>query len=156
MRESVGSTTTFKLVLAFTFIFAAFISLAIVYNRAFRLKNESLAIIERYEGINTNSLEIINNYLKNSGYTAKGKCDSDEYGVKDLTKEELGKGDGDYYYCLKANCLKESCVKNKSEIFYEVKLFYKFNLPFIGDLVNFKITGVTKGIKYYNNKQLLK
>ena len=33
--------------------------------------------------------------------------------------------------------------------------YFKFNLPFIGDLLTFKITGETKGINYYSANQKL-
>ena len=151
MREASASSTIFRLILAFTLLFAGFLSVAIVYNRAYRLKNGSLAIIEKYEGINDTSLKIINNYLKSSGYTTKGKCDSGEFGVKNLDNEEYEKvedANQEYCYCL------SSKISNK-QIFYKIKLFFKFNLPIIGDLTTFKIVGDTKSIKLYNDKQKL-
>ena len=151
MREASASSTIFRLILAFTVLFAGFLSVAIVYNRAYRLKNGSLAIIEKYEGINKTSLKIINNYLQSSGYTTKGKCESEEFGVKNLDIEEYEKVDTnkEYYYCL-------SYTTNNNQIFYKIKLFFKFNLPIIGDLTTFKIVGDTKSIKYYSCKQELR
>ena len=45
MREATGATTTMKMALAFTILFAAFLAIAITYNRAFKLKNEALSIL---------------------------------------------------------------------------------------------------------------
>ena len=93
----------YKAVLIFTLIFAAFISLAIIYNKTYKIKNESLNIIQKYEGININSLTIINKYLKNNGYSHTGNCDADEYGIDDLESTNLSKSQSGkkYYYCLK-------------------------------------------------------
>ena len=159
MRQSVGTTTLFQIVLAFTLLFSAFLAVAITYNKVFKLKNETIAIIEKYEGISSTSLEIINNYLKNNGYNTKLSCDKGEFGVSSLevANYEKASSNKQYYYCLKSYCSrdKKSCQKNSSNIYYEVKLFFKFNLPFLGELTTFKITGETKSIKYYSENQKL-
>ena len=152
MRQSIGTTTMFQAALAFTFIFAAFISLAITYNKVFKAKNEVLSIIEKYEGINQTSIELINNYLKNTGYREKNKCVVDnEFGIKnfDSLMPEEANNNEKYYYCL-------SSELNGNFVNYNVKLFYKFNLPILGVLITFNITGQTKSIKYYSKDQILK
>jgi len=158
MKQAVGTTTVFKLVLAFTLLFSAFLAVAITYNKAYKLKNETISILEKYEGVNKKSLKIINNYLHNSGYNTRGSCDVGEYGVKDLNKEayELAKNNERYYYCINYYCTTRSCKVNGNEdIFYKVKLFFDFNLPFFGELTTFKITGDTKAIKLYTRYQKL-
>lgn len=159
MRESTASSTIFKLVLAFTLLFAGFISLAIVYNRAYRLKNGSLAIIEKYEGNIENSVKIMNNYLRNSGYKTMGNCDNNEYGVMSLDKNdiELANSKTKYYYCLSQTCSQKTCkIGNKNQIYYNLKLFFKFDLPFIGEIFTYKVTGQTKSINLYVENQKLK
>lgn len=167
MKETVGLTTMYKIVLTFTFLFAAFLTLAITYNRVYKLKNETISIIEKYEGIYKNtsknpSLKIINNYLKNNGYDTMNTCETGEYGVVSLdeTSYEPAQSGKKYYYCLSYNCYPSTnCPNNiddnNTEIFYQVRLFFKFNLPFLGDLFTFNITGDTKAIKYYNTDQKL-
>lgn len=165
MKETVGLTTMFKIVLAFTFLFAAFLTVAITYNKVYKLKNETISIIEKYEGVNSTSLKIINNYLKNNGYDTMKNCETDEYGVVDLGTNvyEKAQNNKKYYYCLKHYCSPTTnCPTNAkkieeddTEIFYKVRLFFKFNLPFFGDMVTFKITGDTKAIKYYDVNQRL-
>lgn len=157
MKQAVATTTIFKAILAFTILFSAFLAVAITYNRVYKLKNETIFILEKYEGINNKSLNIINNYLDNSGYNIKGRCETDEYGVVDLTNNiyEKAQTNKEYYYCLNYYCDGNSCSLNNTHIFYKIKLFFKFNLPFLGDLATFKITGDTKAIKYYNVNQKL-
>lgn len=155
MKSTVTTSESFKYILVFTFLFAAFLALAITYNRVFKQKNEIISIMEKYEGISTTSLNIINNYLKTTGYSIKGQCEVNEYGIKDLDNniyEKVTNTKEKYYYCLSDKVLKND---NSDKIYYDIKLFFKFNLPFVGDLFTFKITGETKGIKYYSTKQRL-
>ena len=102
MREAIGTQTVFKTILIFTFLFSGFIAVAITYNKAYKIKNEVINILEKYEGVNSQSLTIINNYLDNSGYVAKNRCEEGEYGVIDLTnsKYELSNSNKLYFYCL--------------------------------------------------------
>lgn len=160
MKESVATSYSFKMVLIFTFLFAAFLALAITYNKVFKVKNETISILEKYEGVTEKSLGIVNNYLKNSGYTEKGSCETNEFGVKSLDNPKYEKANANekYYYCLSYYCKNvKSCKLTKDErIFYDIKLFFKFNLPYVGDLITFDITGETKEIKYYKINQKLK
>lgn len=159
MKQSTTTTTMFKAILAFTILFAAFLAVAITYNRVYKLKNETISILEKYEGVSKKSLNIINNYLINSGYETLGKCEEGEYGVKDLDsyEYELAKSNEKYYYCLSYYCDNRMCRinSNNNKIVYNVKFFFKFNLPYFGDLFTFKITGETKSIKLYSENQKL-
>lgn len=142
MKSTITLSTTYKAVLIFTFIFAAFLTLSITYNRVYKLKNETMSIIEKYEGVTKKSIGIVNNYLKNSGYGQTGNCLEDEYGVKDLELDsgEPAQSGEKYYYCYKKN-------GTKNNVYYNITLFYRFNLPFLGDLMTYRVTGVTKSIR---------
>lgn len=168
MKTTVSTSNTFKYVLLFTFLFAAFLALAITYNKVYKLKNEIITIVEKYEGAQTTGLSIINNYLKSNSYITKGTCEIGEYGVTSLTGnsyEKVSSTKKEYLYCLSYYCEPDSRCKiggtnnssapNGNNIYYKVKLFYKFNLPFFGDIITFKVTGETKAIKYYSTKQKL-
>ena len=161
MRDAVGGTWIFAIVMIFTLLFAAFLALAVTYAKAYRVKNEMTAIIEKYEGLtagdalsNMGSLSIINNYLKNSGYKSKGTCRSDEYGVSDLDNPNLtsATSGGRYYYCIsyeKSN--KESCTH-----IFNITLFFNFNLPVFGSIRQFSVEGKTNEIynAYMNGNSL--
>jgi len=155
MKNAVTTSEIFKYILLFTFLFAAFLALAITYNRVFKLKNEKISIFEKYEGVSVTSLTIINNYLKNNGYSTEGQCVQGEYGLSDLNStnyEKVTDTKKKYLYCLSDEVVRN---ENNDRIYYNVKLFFKFNLPFIGELFTFKISGETKGIKYYSVNQRL-
>ncbi len=160
MREGTSLTTLIGVLVAFTLIFAAFVCLAIVYNKAYRLKNESISILEKYEGATTKSLNIINNYLSKSGYNTKGACGVGEYGNTDLsntTLELVTTSDKKYFYCLAENCTEGNCnlISSNNKIYYKFKLFFKFNLPYFSDLLIFTVSGETKKIRFFDLNQKL-
>ncbi len=138
MREAFGSTWTFQLVLIFMLIFACFLTLVISYSKAYSLKNEALSIVEKYEGVTTTSLEIINNYFHENGYRTKGDCPEGYMGAVDLEGNYSKVDSGNkYYYCFQEE------KSEKGTIYYNIRVFFKFNLPVIGDITTFKIEGRT-------------
>ncbi len=147
MRESIGTTWTFGLVLTFILLFSAFLSLAINYSRVFKVKNETLSILEKYEGYTQTSREIINKYLKYSGYNGTGSCPTGYTGESSLdnTGKTMPKSNNNKYaYCIK---------KNENQ--YDIILFFNFNLPIFGQLGGFNIAGQTKQINI-SKKNLVK
>ena len=140
MRESIGSMWILSLVLTFVLIFSAFLVLMINYSNVFSFKNEVTSILEKYEGYTSKSRKIIDNYLNTSGYKTKGDCPDGFYSATSLDGDGSLNTTKDAYYCLYRDGSK-----------YEIILFYKFNLPIIGDLVNFTIKGETNKIKFYNS-----
>ena len=139
MREVSGSTWVFQLMIFFILIFACFLSLVISYSKAYRIKNEMLSIIEEYEGISATSENIINNYLRGEAYRTLGTCPEGWYGV-DIYGDGPGEADGntEYNYCFTYS------YNNARHIYYEVLVFYKFSLPVIGDIITFRIEGVSE------------
>lgn len=106
MRQSIGATWILQLVIVFMLIFVGFLALSINYTKAFRIKNEVLSIIEKYEGISSGekgSIAIINNYLRHNNYQTMGTCESGSYGVADLSNNTvIATSDrSKYYYCVK-------------------------------------------------------
>ncbi len=142
MRQGISLTTLFEAVIGFTLIFAAFLTLTIVYNKAFIIKNEMISIIEKYEGVTGNSLTIINNYLSTNKYYTKGTCEVGEKGSKDLSQAKLENVVNEkekYYYCISKN-------KKDNKTYFNVKVFYKFNLPYLENILTFTIKGESKAV----------
>jgi hypothetical protein len=146
VRESFGGTWITGLVISFMLIFVAFLALSLNYTKAFQLKNEMLTIIEKYEGVNDTSLNIINNYLKNNGYSITGKCSKDSYGVTSLdstTAEKVTSDSKVYSYCVTKELATNGNFKTAH---YTVNIYFYFNLPIIGDIFKFNISGTTNNI----------
>ena len=162
MRDAVGSTWVFGLVITFTLIFAAFLALALTYAKAYRMKNEMATIIEKYEGITTNdnlsnmgSVSIINQYLKNNGYKAKGSCKIGEYGADSLDSNTLSLVSNtgtQYHYCITY----ETNTYYKCTFIFKLRVFYDFNLPVLGQIRKFAINGQTNELysAFFFNKEL--
>lgn len=140
MKEVSESTWSFQIIIYFILIFACFLILALSYNKAYVVKNRTLTIIEKYEGVTKESINIINGFMKEKAYKTIGKCDEDWYGATDLDGSyEKSDGTQDFYYCFR-----EQKAKN-NKIYYTVQVFYKFNLPILENIFNYKIEGDTKG-----------
>ena len=69
MRESIGGTMLFWIVLFFMSIFIAFMASVIKYARVYKIKNEVINYIERDEGVK--SPIQLKQMLVSSGYSAK-------------------------------------------------------------------------------------
>lgn len=159
MRESIGTAWIYGLVLTFTLIFAGFLVLALSYSKSYKLKNEMTSMIEKYEGLTTmgaynngGSIKIINQYLQNSGYKAKGSCLSGDYASDDLTSYVLvpARQDKAYYYCVSYH------TNNECRTIFRVTLFYDFNLPILGQLRKYMVSGQTNEIyqAYFNGSKI--
>ncbi|MEG1505872.1 MAG: hypothetical protein RR478_00065 [Bacilli bacterium] len=149
MKETVGTTWTFQLIIIFILIFACFLTLVISYSKAYSIKNTVITIVEKYEGISEESLIIINNYLDNSGYRTIGNCSKKEndnrtwYGVNANNEFELANDSKKYLYCVSETNVYNEYSSQDSKVYNELKFFYKFNLPIIGELKTFVVNGRT-------------
>ena len=77
MRQSIGGTWLLQLMIVFIILFVGFIILTLNYSKTVTLKNELIDMFEKYEGINSQSIELVNNYLTNNSYSVLGNCVSD-------------------------------------------------------------------------------
>ena len=155
MRQSIGGTWLLQLMILFILLFVGFIILTLNYSKTVTLKNELIDMFEKYEGINSQSIELVNNYLKYNTYDILGSCASDGesttgiYGSKDLNSNELEavKINETYYYCVK-----KYDGANTSN-YYQITIFYKFNLPIIGDNSRFPIKGSTSNFQSHDEEK---
>lgn len=147
MREVSGSTWVFQMMLIFILIFACFLCLVINYYKAYRVKNEMLSIIEKYEGMTSKSEDIVNNYLLGESYLALGRCPEGWFGVR-INDGGYEEADGvrTYNYCF----VEKSDASG--QIYYDIRVFYKFNLPFLGELMTFNVDGTTNTFQGSNNR----
>ena len=181
MREAISGTWLFQLVIVFILLFVGYLTLSLNYSKSFRVKNEVISIIEREEGMTSGvsteygAVGLIANYLKNSGYSTKGKCPTDEnteygtmsrytesswFGVDSLdatniesnTSNLLKPADKntEYYYCVKK--IWGYYPKESQIAYYKVQLFFHFDLPVFGSIAKFRVTGQTIDIQYPQDK----
>ena len=149
MRQTIGGTWLIQLMVLFIFLFAGYIILTIDYSRTVKVKNETLSIIEKYDGLNEASITLLNNFLLTSGYDVTGSCLNEKgvYGALSLMDNQLEEAQKDqkYYYCVK----KYKGVNTTK--YYQISLFYRFNLPVIGDASRFTIKGTTSNFQPHDD-----
>ena len=159
MREAIGGTWLFNLVIFFVLLFTGYMCLSINYSKAFSVKDKIITEIERNGGIsNYNDKDVVISnilkYMKEVGYRTSGKCkiakgDSYDYGCDingRCTPPTVG---SNYAFCLSEVKAKDTYTNAKEGEFiyvsyYKVKVFYQLDLPVIRQMFNFSIKGDTK------------
>lgn len=154
MRQAIGSTWIMQLVIVFMLLFVAFLALTINYTKAYKIKNEVVSILEKYEGPNSGengSISIVNNYLRYHGYRSVGSCSDDSFGATSLDSSTLvpAIAGNKYYYCVRR--VGTSTQTFPDRVNYELELFFRFNLPLLGDIFTFRVTGETIDINWPND-----
>ena len=142
MREAVGSTFLFKLMIFFIFFFASFLAIAINYSQAFSIKNQIINILEKSEGLNSTSIPNIVDVTINSGYHREVDCIDRNDG------ESITDSTGGNVRTAKGVCIQklpsESDTANR---YYKVTTYVSFNFPIIGNIITFPVRGETKVIR---------
>ena len=191
MREAIGGTWLFQIVILFILLFTGYMCLSINYTRGFDVKDKIINEIERYGGFKQSNsddyaLGNIVEYMKKVGYRATGKCGKQFDGGVGCTRD--GKCDDitDYNNNNYAFCIKEVKYNNLGEnlnefykdatvansispklygdsvtsgefyylSYYNVKVFYKLDLPVLSQVFNFSIDGDTKTLYKISNTKI--
>ena len=149
MREAIGGTWLFGLVITFIVFFASFLAVSINYANAFNVKNNVVDLITKYEGNNNNAREKIGAYLSETGYLVPGNC-VDNYIPYGLDGKRIYDGNKGYY------CLAREKVEGTSvdKTYYRVMIFFRIDLPMIGELTTFRIKGETEAIYYATDDEI--
>ncbi len=152
MREGIGETFTYNMIILFIIIVFGILSATISYYKAYKVNNRILDSIEKYEGYNDASRKDIQNKLKIIGYTQNNadKC-------PERKNMELEKQDNIYLYCVyyhvddRGTIDKSNRESNKDSepIYYNysVASYIYIDLPIVG---RFKVPVFTKGERSYN------
>ena len=139
MREAIGGTWIFSIVITFIVLFASFLAVSVNYSKVFKIKDGVINIIEHNEGLTNSARDEINVYLQNSGYYVYGTCAPGEQG------ELPNKTNTKYKYCVSTKVSGEGTL---TRTYYKVSVFFKIDLPVIGSILTFPVSGETKGIYF--------
>lgn len=174
MREAIGGTWLFGIVITFIALFTSFLSYSISYTRAFNMKSEILNIIERNEGY-TESEGTVENmteeqllkddsaeakifyHIKKYGYnyTSASNIDCASVGHPSGTENRTGG------YCVTKYCpdaeevfdeatgtliLKDDGADSKT--YYKVTTFIAITIPVINITLKVPVTGETRTLFY--------
>lgn len=181
MRESIGATGIFTIVITFIVLFTAYLAVSVNYAKAFRIKNHIVDMVEENGGwTNSNEeKEKIRKYLTYQNYGATGHCpqymsssrnynsDTNNQSNRAFTRVGMISSDssnGDEYKCLAAiyapadtagnavsNCNSATAPTNYPTSYYLVMDFFKIDLPVVNVYMTYNVYGETKTIVNYDS-----
>ncbi len=151
VKEAVGGTSLFFIVIFIMSIFTIYIAIAINWSMAYKVKDEILFYIEKNNGMNQKTVDDINSYTSNVGYDSRGECPSG--GKKDngcWIAASLGTIKGVSVsrhatnYCVRKLYYADSEGMPK-RAYYSVRVFFQINAPIVSRL-KLAIDGDTKAL----------
>ena len=154
MREAIGSSLLLNIVIVIIGIISAFLISSIAYSKAFKAKSRIISVIEEY-GDNCNFNDYTNecknkieSVLSDMGYSS-----NISYDCHDLDDHEhlVYDGSDGHRYCVNRYTLCDyssvtNGCKDDSNVsyYYKVYTFMHFDIPLIGQFLEFKVSGETK------------
>ncbi|HQC84072.1 MAG TPA: hypothetical protein PLB45_04290 [Bacilli bacterium] len=157
MRESIGATWLMGIVMVFIALFASFLAFSINYSKAFRVKDGIVDRIERYNGLSTDCIDNIDDYLNEIGYQAKGNCkkfssndNGNNYVGIDGTSYTKNPNDSQKFnYCVqRIQSDYESITTPMQSAYYKVVVFFSLTISQLDFSNRFNVTGSTVTIYY--------
>lgn len=155
MKESIGMTWVFTLVITLLVVFSGFIALSTNYARTFNIKDEIVSIITKEGGVDTNTITKINDHLKKIGYGGKGRCPGTGcwYGFNTGFNDRTVGYSRDINYCIKkSETANINAIGHPERKYYSVAVFFRVDLPLIRNVFYLTIEGETPVIVRPGNK----
>lgn len=165
MKEAIGGTWIFGLVITFLALFTTFVSVSTNYSRVYKIKDEILLTIERNHGINQQTLATINSYLRGLGYSSTGECPDNDacWNAFSINDDDRVVGYGsNTNYCIKKHVVNKKYkegdaiqttgpIGNPESAYYEAVVFFRIDWPILNRFFNIKISGETSTIYLLND-----
>lgn len=158
MKESIGGTWLFVIVIAFVALFTTFVSVSTNYSRCFKIKDDILDRIETAGGVNETALTDIKKRLNEIGYDSVGTCPDDGscwtgFSIHETLNKPSGYGTKTNFCVKKVEVVKRIATKDETHVegtldafpsaYYSVAVFFRLDWPVIRQIFNIKITGET-------------
>lgn len=156
MKEAVGATFLFNIVIFFVILFTAIMCLTINSSKAYGVKDEIVTIIE--ENIANNSgasvsetsvesdiLNQISAILTEKSYRTTSTC-PDGYTSYDRTGTKAFGDDASFCIAKYVTEDADNTYSTGAICTYSVIVFYKLDIPILSSVFNFEIKGETKTI----------
>ena len=154
MREGIGSTFLYNIIILFVIIVFGLLSATISYYKAFKVNERLLASLEKFEGYNQFSKAEMEDFLVSIGYSynpdGQSECPSEKNGGVLIQAKNTT-----YLYCVyyfedDRGSNEEDDLNGDEEptyYSYAVTSYIYVNLPIAG---SFKLPVYTKGERIYN------
>jgi len=167
MKEAIGGTWLFQIVIVFILLFTGFMCLTINRSKAFNVKDQIIQTIQSYngmdlgseyeEGMEGNAMADIVSYIQGSSYRTTGTMPQEETVNGQEVSYQCYTRDGrrtsrNPVFCIaEIEVSSEACPQGEDcfqELpamrYYRVIVFYQLDLPVFHDLFNFRVVGDTK------------
>jgi len=163
MKESIGGTQIFVIVIVLVILFTGIMAFTINYTNAFAVKDKIVSIIENNGYFDMQSsmpnevLQEIIDALKHYNYRQEGDCilQADEANIDDnkvkviaYDRDGTETNHNNASFCIMRLSADnaESGMGGISQVgyYYQVILFYSLDIPIINELFNFRAIGQTK------------
>ncbi len=134
MKESINNAFLVNLILIFLAIIVSILVGSLSYSKAYRIKNRIIEILEKHQVYNYDAKQEIESNLKDIGYktnprgTSKCPARGGELQQPHTTN---------YHYCIYQN-------EDNKGYSYTVVVFMYFEIPIIGEFIEFPVSGDTK------------
>lgn len=142
MREAIGHTFLYNIVIVFIFVIAFVLIGSLSYSKGFKAKNEIISIIEKNRSYDAEVIKEIDATLKKSGYRSRAifrhKTCPTLKGSKILLQESVN-----YPYCVYQNTTQRGT-------YYSVIIYIRFEIPILSGILEFPVKGDTKTIYRLN------
>ena len=154
MREAIGGTWLFNIVIFFVILFTGYLCLSINHTKAFNVKDDIVKIIERDGGFvklndanasNNSTIKKIVESLQEFGYRSTNACPNADGGQIWYGFDREGNRDANNNNS--AFCIREVLSRSGDGLdvaYYQVVVFYQLDLPIFNSLFGFEVKGDTK------------
>ena len=148
MKTAIGGTWLIGLVMIFMLIFVSYLAVSINYSRAFQLNSQVISIMERQQG-HCRARDIIPEHLLAQGYNLRVRS-CGRWGRGYPKDDEPG-----YLYCLSGPFRINTYNASGNPLtgtnapprgYFRVTLFFRFDLPIIGNIITFPVSSRTRPI----------
>lgn len=141
MREAVGGTWLFGIVISFIVLFSSYLAVSVNYSKAFQVKNKIVQNIEHNIGLNSDAQAQNDTYMKSVGHAVYSKCKAGSHG---FIPEPNNMG---YLYCID-KITDDGAQHGLKTTRYNVTVYFRLDLPIVGGIFTFPVTGETKNLIY--------
>ncbi|MDD2434721.1 MAG: hypothetical protein PHO63_00510 [Bacilli bacterium] len=134
MRESIANTYIFNLIILFIGIIIVVLVGSLSYSKTFKIKNRIVSIIEDHRGFDRDAQMEVAGYLQKAGYVTRRNPNCPD---RDGFSE--GWRNTDFNVCIYRYDIARG-------YYYHVVVFISFEIPVIGNILEFPLSGETKMI----------
>lgn len=142
MREAVGSSFVFNLIIIFVGVILFTLIGSFSYSKAFKIKNNIVNIVDRHNGYTADARAEIDGLLRSIGYRVLSNSSNPSCDRCDGRTDCVVETPSDvslYRYCIYK-------YETNKTVYYGIESYMYFDFPLIGGYLEFPVYGETKSL----------